>query len=283
MSPRIVALDTETSLIRPALLAPPLVCLTWQASGEDPSIVHHADAEPILREWLRSDALLVGHSVAYDMAVICERYPALRPFVFRAYDEDRVTDTQLREQLLDIASGSYRYRIDKRGRRVEKRYTLEAIADRRTGIKLLKDGWRLSYGEFQDVPLVAWTARAREIQARARERLASLPDPETLRVRSERRRCSRRSRTSAGSSTRRQSSVSVTRSTMLARHSPSTRRRRSTRRSSPTNSGSHVQRSGCTSRAHGARRPTPLASIPFGARSRRCSPRPRTTSNSPGS
>ncbi|MBX3218889.1 MAG: hypothetical protein KF795_00135 [Labilithrix sp.] len=122
----------------------------------------------------------MGHNVAYDMAVICERFPALRPLVFRAYDDDRVTDTQLREQLLDIAGGSYRYRIDKRGRRVEKRYTLEAVADRRTGIKLQKDGWRLSYGEFQDVPLTGWPTRAREVQARARQRLASLPDPETI-------------------------------------------------------------------------------------------------------
>ncbi len=171
----VVAFDTETSLIRPALLAPPLVVVTWQRPGEQPQIVHVTDprCEALLREWLSFD-LVVGHNVAYDLAVVSERFPSLRPLVFRAYEEDRVTDTQIRQQLLDIAAGCYRGSVSAKGKRVVYEYTLEALARRRANIELKKDEWRLSYGEFLDVPLDRWGDRARELQAQARERLAEL-------------------------------------------------------------------------------------------------------------
>ncbi len=168
----VVAFDTETSLIRPACLAPPLVCVTWARPGQQPQIVHHADprCEQVLRQWLTSDKV-VGHNVAYDLAVVCERFPALRPLVFQAYEQDRVTDTQIRQQLLDIASGCYRGSVSTKGKRIVYEYTLEALAKRCAGIVLQKDEWRLSYGEFRDVPLDLWGARARELQAKALERL----------------------------------------------------------------------------------------------------------------
>jgi DNA polymerase-1 len=168
MTWRVVAFDTETALIRPALLAPPLVCVTWQSPGQQPEIVHHSDAEAILRGWFESDALLVGHNVAYDLGVVAERFPALRPLIFQAYAANRVTDTQIRQQLLDIAAGVFRRKIDRKGKRVEHKYTLEYTADRMAGMKLAKDGWRLSYDKFIDVPLEKWPERAREIQAKAK-------------------------------------------------------------------------------------------------------------------
>lgn len=168
-----IALDTETALIRPALLAPPLVCVTWARPGLEPRIVHQSDAEHRLRELLAGDDLIVGQNVAYDMAVVCERFPRLRPLVFAAYDADRVTDTKIRQQLLDIAGGVYRGRVGDKGRWIKHEYSLEALARRLTGVHLAKDGWRLSYAEFLDTPLAEWPARAREVQAAARARLVA--------------------------------------------------------------------------------------------------------------
>lgn len=172
---RPVAFDTETGLIRPAQLAPPLVCVTWQRPGEQPQIAHHTTAEPMLRAWLEDpEALIIGHNVAYDLAVVAERYPSLRPAIFAAYDADRVTDTQIRQQLLDIAAGTYRGRVDAKGRRVEYKYDLQALAKRLAGFELAKDGWRLSYANFIDTPLDRWDEKAREVQAAARPRIAEL-------------------------------------------------------------------------------------------------------------
>lgn len=168
----VIAFDTETALIRPALLAPPLVCVSWQENGSVARLAHHSDAEPIIRGWLESDAILVGHNVAYDMAVICERFPALRALVFKAYDENRVTDTQLRQQLLDIAAGVYRRKVGPKGKRIAQRYDLATTTDRCVGWKLEKDGWRYAYVEFIDVPLSDWLTRAVEVQAEARVKLA---------------------------------------------------------------------------------------------------------------
>ncbi len=172
----VVAWDTETSLICPALLAPPLVCVTWQEPGKPAQIAHVSTARAVVEAWLRSDVVLVGHNVAYDLAVVCERWPDLRSLVFAAYAADRVTDTMIRQQLLDIAAGVYRRHVDARGITHVNEYTLEALAKRVAGMQLLKDGWRLSYGEFLDTPLAEWPRRARDVQAAARERYAPLAE-----------------------------------------------------------------------------------------------------------
>lgn len=176
-SGHVLAFDTETALIRPGLLAPPMVCLTWQRSGQEARIAHHADSETHLKAWLEDTSgtkVIVGHNVAYDMAVVCERFPRLRPLVFRAYDEDRVTDTMIRQQLIDIAAGVYRGSVNAKGKRVQYKYTLEDLAKRCCKMQLQKDAWRLSYAEFIDVPLSQWPGRAKEVQAKARARLAEI-------------------------------------------------------------------------------------------------------------
>jgi hypothetical protein len=148
-----------------------MVCLTWQSPGEEAGIVHHADptCESLLETWLSSDFVLVGANVAYDMAVIAERYPRLRALIFQAYEEDRVTDVQIRQQLLDIAAGRF-----PKGAKAKNAYTLETLAKRCADIELQKDAWRLSYDRFLHVPLEQWRQRALEVQAEARVKLAEL-------------------------------------------------------------------------------------------------------------
>lgn len=127
--------------------------------------------------------------MAFDFAVLCAKWPELVPLVFKAYDDDRVTDTMIRQQLLDIAAGEFRGYLRKfetpvklcavhedcdpetcpqatetikRGARwVPYNYALDAVAYRATGKWLDKDTWRLRYGEFLHTPLAEWPEGAR--------------------------------------------------------------------------------------------------------------------------
>ncbi|MEG7784113.1 hypothetical protein, partial [Listeria monocytogenes] len=70
--------------------------------------LYHADDPtllPYLERLLRDPAVaLVGQNIAYDAAVLCAEFPTLLPLWFTAYEQGRILDTKLREQLIDIAS-----------------------------------------------------------------------------------------------------------------------------------------------------------------------------------
>lgn len=179
--------DTETCLFRPGGMAPELVCCTYQTPGREPGIIHADDpaALPMVTSWLEGSDLLVGHHVVYDLAVLCAKWPELVPLVFKAYDQDRVTCTKIRQQLLDIASGEFRgylrrfekpvcavhedcdpencpdATVKKGARWVPHEYTLDALTYRAAGRRLDKDTWRLRYGEFLHTPLDEWPEGAR--------------------------------------------------------------------------------------------------------------------------
>ena len=172
--------DTETCLFRPGVMAPELVCITYAAPGEAPGIIHAYDpaALPLIMSWLTSRDLLVGHHVPYDLAVLCAKWPELVSLVFAKLDRDEITDTKLRQQLLDIAAGEFRgylrkfekeivdeetgeTKIVKGARWVPHDYTLDALTYRAAGRRLDKDTWRLRYGEFLHTPLSEWPEGAR--------------------------------------------------------------------------------------------------------------------------
>lgn len=179
---RIQSFDTETLLIEPGWSAPPIVCVTeqnaelyesdapWILEGgewvrSEANIHHWTTSYDMVRGWLESDCMLVGHNVAYDLAVCCAEWPELVPLTFAKYDRDQVTDTMLRQKLLDIAAGKYRGYWDKeRAKWVKVNYSLEDVTRRLTDRQLQKDGWRLSYGYFRDVPLERWLDTAKRVQ-----------------------------------------------------------------------------------------------------------------------
>lgn len=169
---RPLSYDTETALIRRGLLAPPITCMTWQEQGKDSQICHWPDAEQHLHNWLLNpDVLLVGHNIAFDMAVVCSQWPDLVPLVFDAYDADRVTDTMIREQLLAIAAGIYGGFPDAKGKWTKPKFSLFDVAKRHSPRILNKDGWRMFYGEFRDVPLGRWPEHAKALQEASGPRL----------------------------------------------------------------------------------------------------------------
>lgn len=167
-----VAVDTETPLIEQGLLAPPLVCATYQFGHEpNPSILHQADPQTprwlsyVFGEAAAGRLIIVGHNFAFDAAVLLSRYPELAPLIFGAYDAGMIHDTLLQAKLLDLSVGDLSYRDDEdTGKRVRIGYSLDAVWQRLGGAPLDKggDSWRLRYGELIDVALEHWPARALE-------------------------------------------------------------------------------------------------------------------------
>ncbi len=180
---KVVAFDTETNLIRPGKPAPAISCLSYQVEEDghrlsDPVLVHWTDVLPLLRAWIADESThFVGHNVAYDMGVVCAEWPELVPLVFKAYDDNRVTDTMLRAKLLDIARGCYRGFYDVENQAFVKfNYALIDLAKRYCDIPIKKEGFRLFYGPLRDVPLSQWVEAARDLQRRGAAWLAGEKD-----------------------------------------------------------------------------------------------------------
>jgi hypothetical protein len=147
-----IYLDTETALIEQGTLAPPLTCLQF-ALDDGPIVVAVQDVDDVLsltREILEHH--IVGHNIAYDFLVLATEYPDLRSDVLRAYREDRVHDTLIREKLLRISKGTLK----------GARFSLAHLAAHYGEQKDADDPWRLRYGELRGIPYDQWPSAARE-------------------------------------------------------------------------------------------------------------------------
>lgn len=148
------AFDTETFLIKPGELVPKLVCVSYATETEEgvaSNVLHREDllAPSVLSSVLADETrVLVGHNVAFDMAVVIRQWPEFLPLVFKAYEQDRVTCTQVRAKLIDIGQGEYRLHGE---------YSLANLAKRSQHPEDLdKDTWRLRYSEFDQIPVKDW-------------------------------------------------------------------------------------------------------------------------------
>jgi hypothetical protein len=183
----LVGLDTETHLIRPGLLTPPLVCTSWAHTAADiqgpitqegyfrstvpaptgcgmwSGLLRHDQALPFVEELLDTEeVILVGANIAFDMGVIAAKWPHLLRKIFDAYDANRIRDVLIRQKLLDIAAGCYRGFFSAENKWTQFNYGLNDLARRCFDAALDKgeDGWRLRYAELENVPLSAWPERA---------------------------------------------------------------------------------------------------------------------------
>lgn len=163
----VVAFDLETYLISPALVAPPCVVGSFAAHGQG-AVIPGLRVGPWLRDVLEQGDHIVGQNIAYDMFIVVQEWPELRDLVIKAYDEGRIHDVKLREQLLDIRNGTYKFEeVEDDLGEVARRpigYSLADIAKRRVGMDLNKgkDSWRLRYNELHGVPLDQWPKEAKE-------------------------------------------------------------------------------------------------------------------------
>ena len=164
----VVAIDTETELIKPGSLAPRMVCLSYcyetqyAEEGYRVGIVHAKDAKPTIEIWLKGaiagNVRIVGHNLAYDTAVIASEYPELTHLIFEAYEKSGFDDTLIREQLIDINAGTFWVNRKKKGW-----YTLLGLAERHMPYVSMSKGadtYRLRYGELIDEPLKYWPKEA---------------------------------------------------------------------------------------------------------------------------
>jgi hypothetical protein len=165
--------DCETERFRPGRQAPPIVCVQW-CVDDGPAHLMTARGEfahqsgslsgptnntfvSLFAYWLNQGATLVGHNIAYDLRCFCALDPSgsLLQLVFRAYRENRITDTMWRQKLADIGRGKYRG-FSNKGAWVQLNYDLGAVGGRH-GFRVNKDDpWRLYYGLLADVPLERW-------------------------------------------------------------------------------------------------------------------------------
>lgn len=163
-----IALDVETHLIKPGNTAPRVVCLSWatkdvHALDVDPSKIE-TDLRLFLGSAILGDVLLVGHVVAFDFSCILRTFPDLWDLVWEAYEKDAITDTAIREKLLDIAEDQFKFHMDTDGDSKKHGYDLADICFRRLHRKLDKgsDTWRLRYSELEGKPLDEWPRDAIE-------------------------------------------------------------------------------------------------------------------------
>lgn len=198
--------DTETFRIRAGNQTPPMVCSQWADATRDADgawtlgrghVVLADEGLWHLVQWLADPTcLIVGAEISFDVLAsvftvdTTERHLAqtlgLDPQApgldlltrwVAAYDADRVTDVLVREKLIDLARGCYRY--ERHGGRVTgvNKYNLAAIAKKRAGIEIPEEHkrcslcdntgcpacpWRVRYGELHRVPVHLWEQAPRE-------------------------------------------------------------------------------------------------------------------------
>lgn len=161
-----IAVDTETSLIRPGLAAPPMACTSWATDDLKWGLLHVRDAKPYWQRWLTDpECHLYGLNFAYDTAVAAAQWSDLFVPICEAYLDHRIHDVGIDQRLLDIANGELDGRwIDNpdfdpslpvKGKNKPRRwrknkYALSELALRHWGEFMSKgaDTWRLRYGEL---------------------------------------------------------------------------------------------------------------------------------------
>lgn len=168
-----VAWDTETERFGPGRQAPPLACVSVKFAG-GVQLIHWTEAQQFFDQVLYDpDYILVGHNIAYDLAVVAAQFPKYLPAIFQLFEDGRVRDTMIRQKLLDIAMGIFRGYYDeptkeereegyKRGQWVKLNYDLSDCHYRYTKRRLEKDQWRKKYGLFRHKPLHLWPSGARK-------------------------------------------------------------------------------------------------------------------------
>jgi len=103
--------DFETCRFRPGLKAPPPVCLSIY-DGTDGGRLYPTDEIPgAFAELLDSD-LIVGHHIAYDMAVAQAWIPGALQEIWDAYETSRVLDTMIFERIAEISGLTSRKHLD---------------------------------------------------------------------------------------------------------------------------------------------------------------------------
>ena len=182
--PQVTAFDFETHLIGPDPCQcgevheqfPPAVCMSYATSEGESGVVLWQEGLVMLWHALQRGDIMVGAETAFDVLVAsinAESMPDGGTFDewitlwVEAYEAGRVHDVCIRQKLLDLADGSYRWETHSDGRRFRIGYDLATVSRRQTGRLLSKPTketeathWRLRYSLLDGVPMSAWPEAA---------------------------------------------------------------------------------------------------------------------------
>lgn len=151
----LLAFDTETYLISERDKAPKPVIATW---SDGVNTWYTAPDSPDLCSYFANPEVhIVGHNIAYDIAVMMRWHPHTIPLIVQAYMEGRIWDTQTRHQLAWLEQhGGEGYKQFVSLTRLEKALLNVDRTDQKKG----EDIWRLKYGTLDGVPYTQWPAEA---------------------------------------------------------------------------------------------------------------------------
>ncbi len=170
---RLVSFDYETHQIKPGMIAPRSVCMSWY-DGDEAGLVGRLDALNLLRKWLRDpNVSLGGHNVCFDLGVAVADDPELMPLVLEAFKAGRIWCTKVRQQLLDIARGELMASDDEGNGKPN--YRRREGANYLAGLALTDlllwwfdevrdktDTWRLHYNELDGVAVEDYPEEAKQ-------------------------------------------------------------------------------------------------------------------------
>lgn len=158
----VTAFDTETKLIRKGHVVPELVCMSECDDDGNVDLWHQSDPRLFDRMVEILKGKVVGHNLAFDLAVMCVKFPKLFPHVFDAAFGLRLEDTGINDRLFLLGTTGDLKTLN--GKRLK--FSLNDTGLRwgekdRSSEKQGEDIWRKRYGELIDTPLSAWPAGAK--------------------------------------------------------------------------------------------------------------------------
>jgi len=174
MTKKALAVDLETYLVRPGVLAPKPVCGSFATSEEAGLLTYQETVDMLKLALFEGGSNIVGANIAFDFGVIAASSPSMLGAIFSAYQDGRVWDIQIAQTLIDIAEGHLGLmpdgspiripRIDGTESNIQRRYSLEACVWLLTGRHDAKinDTWRLRYAELDGIPFERWPREAKQ-------------------------------------------------------------------------------------------------------------------------
>lgn len=164
----VTAWDLETFPFGPSNLAPAPVCLG--AADDDGLAVVVASCEPEFDDVAAHciEQEMTNANIAFDMAVLFQHRPKLRPLILDAYKSKIVHDIIIREKLLTLAtSGDLEYRELRNGAKEKLKWGQADIERRILGIdrtdeKEAEDSWRRHFSVLDGIPASEYPKEAFE-------------------------------------------------------------------------------------------------------------------------
>jgi len=161
-----LTIDCETELIGQGRKVPRMACMS-ASDGHAHELLSPDEGCDLLARWLRSsEGWLIGHNIAFDLAVVARHRPSLSADIWRLYDSGRVWDTGIHERLLALYHGWSEHPTIGRPI-ISQGVSLAQLAKGLLGldltdVKLDPKSPRYQYGDLIDVPLSQWSREARE-------------------------------------------------------------------------------------------------------------------------